>query len=239
MSSSATQTAANRYRFLAEAVAWRYRPQGFAVRRYVQEKLLRDPFYRGLFSAGRLPAEGVVLDLGCGRGIFLSLVASAQAQGLIGGGKRGVSARLVGIEINQNMAESARAALGDKAEIIQADLSSVVLPACRMAVLQDVLLGLSPEEQDKLLERAVAAVEAGGMLVLREIDAGKFWLSTGIKWVNGVASLFRRGEKQRFYPRSEAEWQQRLEALGLHIEKLPAGPGRVFLLAYKPGQRPA
>jgi SAM-dependent methyltransferase len=239
MSSSSTQTAANRFRFLAEAVAWRYRPQGFAVRRNVQEKLLSDAFYRVLFTGNCLAAEGLVLDLGCGRGIFLSLVASAQAQGLIGGGKRGVSVRLVGIEIDQNMAESARAALGDKAEIIQADLRSEALPGCRMAVLQDVLVYLRPEEQDKLLERLAAAVDAGGLLVLREADAGKFWLRTGIQLLNCAAGLFRRGEKQRLYPRSGAEWQQRLEALDLRIEKLPTGRGKVFLLACKPGKRPA
>ena len=98
MSSSATQSAANRFRFLAEAAAWRYRPQGALVRRRVREKLLRDPVCRWLLASARLPAEGLLLDLGCGEGAVLALLACAQSLGRPGDGKRGPGARLLGIE---------------------------------------------------------------------------------------------------------------------------------------------
>ena len=243
MSSSATQTAINRFRFLVESVVWRYHSQGLTVRRRVQEKLLHDPLYRGLFMANRLPAEGLVLDLGCGQGVFLGLVASAQSQRLTGVGKRRKDSRLVGIELDPVAAESARTALGEKAEIIIGDLRGTILPRCRTAVLQDVLVYLQTEEQDNLLEHLVAALEPGGMLILRELDAGVFWMQAGVRLVNGAASLFRRKEQRRLYPRSEAAWQQRLEALGLSVERLPeqqgTGYGKTLLLALKAESGPS
>lgn len=238
MSSSATQTAANRFRFLAEAVAWRYRAQGFAVPRLVRQTLLRDPFYRGLFAANRLPAEGLALDLGCGRGVFLGFLACAQTLGMAGGGKRGANSRLVGIERRPDLAESARAALDGQADIITGDLRSEPLPRCRLAVAQHVLRCLRPEEQDSLLERLAAALEDGGLLILHEIDAGACWQRAGLR----LSGLLLGRKKQRSHPRSAGEWQQRLESLGLRTERLPtdgwAGFGKALLLAHK-GRRDA
>jgi len=237
MSSSETQTAANRFRFLAEAVAWRYRPQGFAVRQLVRQKLSQDPFYRGLFAAGHLPAEGLVLDVGCGRGVFLALVACAQSLGMAGGGKRGADSRLVGIELRPEAAESARAALGDKADIITGDARGETFPPCRAAIVQDVLIYLRPEEQDSLLERLAAALEEGGLLILREADGGSFWRRTGIRLAGGLAGLLPGGKRERLHPRSGEEWKNRLESLGLRAEKIPAGGGAGFgkalLIAHK------
>jgi len=87
MSASETHTAANRFRFLAEAVAWRYRAQGFAVRWRVHKKLLRDPLYRELVAAGRLPTEGLCWTW-VAAGVFLALVVCAQTLGM-GGAENG------------------------------------------------------------------------------------------------------------------------------------------------------
>jgi len=78
----------------------------------------------------------------------------------------------MGIEPRPELAESARLALAGQAEIVTADPRHASLPACRTAVLLDVLLRLEREEQDRLLERLAAALEEGGRLILREPDAG-------------------------------------------------------------------
>jgi len=236
MSASETHTAANRFRFLAEAVAWRYRAQGFVVRWRVHKKLLRDPLYRELVAAGRLPTEGLVLDLGCGRGVFLALLVGAQALGMGGGGKRGAKLSLMGIEPRPELAESARLALAGQAEIVTADPRHAVLPACRTAVLLDVLLHLEREEQDRLLERLAAALEEGGRLILREPDAGAVGQWIIMRFWTGLPG---GGRRPRPHPRSGEEWQKRLESLGLQVESRVAeswmGFSKVLLTARKIG----
>lgn len=238
MSSPETQASHNRYLFLADAVAWRYRAQGFAVRRQVRAKLLRDPFYRALLLSNRLPADGSVLDLGCGRGIFLAFVASARALGMAGDGKRGSPPCLTGIESRPDQAESARLALAGLAEIISGDVRNIDLPPCRTAILQDVLLFLPPEAQDSLLSRLVAALEPGGLIILREPDAGVFWRNFIIRLAASAGSLFQGEKDKRPYPRSAEEWAIRLAALGLEVEKRPLEDGtwlsNTLLLAKKP-----
>lgn len=221
MSSPETQTAHNRFLFLVEAVAWRYRAQGFAVRREVRAKLLSDPFYRALVTSNWLPAEGKVLDLGCGRGVFLSLVASATAMGMSGSGRRGLAIDLTGVESHPELAESAKQALSGLAELITGNVLDIALPPCRTALLQDVLLYLTPAEQNLFLERLVESLEPGGLILLREPDASGFGMTSLIKLLAKTASVFRRETGKHPYPRSAKEWESRLASLGLQVESRP------------------
>lgn len=234
------QSAARRFRFLAEAAAWRYRAQGHAVRWAVLGRLLGDPFYREWLAATPPPAEGLLLDVGCGRGVGLALWASAQALGMAGGGKRGEEAlRLAGIEARPNLAESARLALGEKADIITADWRDTALPRCHVAALQDTLLFLEPDAQDLLLERLAAALAEGGLLILREVDADAFGHKFGLRIASNALGLFRGGQAGQLYPRSGEDWKKRLEALGLRVEARPlesgTGVAQALLLARKSG----
>lgn len=238
MSSNETQTAANRFRFLAEAAAWRYRPQGFAVRWLAQQKLVRDPFYRELLAGNCLPSAGTLLEVSCGRGILLALLVCAQTVGMAGGGKRLENIRLLGIEADPKLAESARLALLGQAEIILGDPLHADLPPCRVAVLHDALLCLPPDAQDRLLRRVVAGLEAGGLLILREPDADALARRVGVHLAVTALGLGRGQEKCHAYPRGQEEWIRQLESLGLAVESRPAvgaaGFAKVLLLARKP-----
>ncbi len=240
MSSADTQAALNRFRFLAEAVAWRYRAQGCVVHWRVRQSLLHDPFFRELVAANRLPPEGVLLDIGCGRGVFLALLACAQGLGMVEGGKRGTTMRLIGLESRREDAESARLALAGEAEIIVGDVRETRFPPCRTAIWEEALLDLEPEAQDKLLERVVSSLEEGGLLVLRALDAESFACRVAIglnRWALGLVSGERR---KRRLPRSGQEWKTRLELLGLHVETVPMKTGmgfcKMLLLARKPSR---
>jgi len=238
MSSPETQASDNRFRFLADAVAWRYRTQGIAIRWQVRAKLLRDPFYRTLAASDWLPKEGRILDLGCGRGELLALAASARSLGMAQDRKRGPQPSLTGIEACPRLAASAQLALSGLADIIAGDVRQIDLPPCRTAVLDETLLHFAPEEQDRLLERVTAALEPGGSIILREPDAGGLLEKTALRLATGISSLFQRQRGLRPYPRGAKEWNARLESLGLRPELHPAEdgiwPGKPWIAARKP-----
>lgn len=234
MSSSSTQTAANQFRFLADAVAWRYRPQGWAVCWQVRRRLLHDPFYRQLLAHSHLLSTGIVLDLGCGRGVLLALIASAQTLGMAGLGRRTQTAHLIGIEAAPVLADSARRALDGKADILSGELTRIALPCCSTAVLQDVLLYLPPPQQAQLLQRLVAELAPGGTILLCEPDAGTWLRQMGVRLAGLGLSLCGGPERRRAYPKSRADWTQQLAGLGLTVECLSANCGHVLLRADKP-----
>lgn len=237
MSASETQTAANRFRFLVEAVTWRYRAQGFAVRRIVRKQLLSDPIYREWLAAGVLPSEGLVLQLGCGRGVFLALMACSHTLGMGAGQKKGGRLQLMGVEQNADKAESARLALAERADILLSELPQATLPSCRMVVLLDVLRYLEAEAQDQLLERIAAALETDGYVMLREWDANGFWRRQLVRLLAMLEALQEGKRKRDIYPRSKEDWKKGLESLGLHVESRVTGSGiglsKILLTARK------
>ncbi len=218
MSTIDKQTIAKRFRFLCEAAAWRYRAQGIFVHRQVREQLERDPFYRDLLASNRLPLEGNIVALGCGRGILLALLASALGLGMVEGAKRGRKPRLVGMESRPDMAESARLALADEAEITACDLSSATLPSCRAVILQDVLLYLQPDGQDRLLESAALALEAEGLIVVRETVMDSLGCRLLVWIADRFLGLLPGASEKKRYRRNASEWKMRLESLGFNVE---------------------
>jgi SAM-dependent methyltransferase len=236
LSSAETQTAANRFRFLAEAAAWRYRAQGFWIQRAVRKELLREPFYRELLAAGRLPQEGLLLDLGCGRGILLALLACVYS-GAVGTSELRTKLRLSGIEQDAGKAEMARAALAGKADIITCALGDAAPPPCRAAIALDALFRLPTDQQDRLLECLSAALQEGGVLLLREPDAGAFGCRFGLRLLANLRGLLRGKRAGRIHPRSSEEWKQRLSDLGLRVESVQTGgkmaSAKVLLMAKK------
>lgn len=229
MSTPETLSANNRFRFLTEATVWLYRSQGVFARLMVREKLLDDPFYRELLASNCLPTEGVALDLGCGRGVFLALWARALALGMAGGQQRGGKPRLLGIDNNAEAAESARLALAGDAEIITGDIRSETLPNCRLAIVKDVLLFLEPDEQVKLLGRIAGSLDAGGCIILREPDAAAWGYWTVGKLPGNPLGLIYGDRKQRLYPRSSVEWKDILQSFDLQVDNFPINNEKLFL----------
>ncbi len=137
-----------------------------------------------------LPGEGRLLDLGCGRGILLSLLVTARERydrGLYPEGWAPPPAlRLHGIEGGEKPASAARQALEEEAEIVTADLRDADFPAADAVLLLDVLHYLPAAGQEELLARAAAALEPGGLLLIRDADAAAGWRFTATR-VPGAA----------------------------------------------------
>lgn len=217
---------------LIEETARRYLESGMFHWEFARGKLRRDPVYLQLLKQGLLPDEGRLLDLGCGRGILLSLLVTARdrlARGLHPEGWPPPSRlQLVGIESSLHAATAARNALGAGADILVADLAEAPLPPARAALLLDVLHYLPAPAQEELLARVAAALEPGGLLLIRDADAAAGWRFTATRVQERACALARRHWRQRFHYRSAAQWRRLLESTGFQVDVQPMAEGTPY-----------
>jgi uncharacterized protein (DUF2062 family)/trans-aconitate methyltransferase len=229
---------------LIEEAARPYLACGVFDWEFVRGKLRYDPLYLSLLRRGGLPAEGRLLDLGCGRGILLALLVAAREQArreALPEGWPPPPADLVlhGIEGRPKTAATATAALAGAATIATADLATAPLPAARAVLLLDVLHYLPAAAQARLLERAAACLEPGGVLLMREPDAAGGLRFLATRLAERLCALARGHLRQRFHYRSAAAWRELLATCGLGVsdaEPLSAGTpyANVLLAARRP-----
>jgi len=218
---------------LLEEAACPYLKPGIFDWEFVRGKLRHDPLYFSLLRRGFLPAEGTLLDLGCGRGIVFALVLAAHVQSAKGKYPEDwapppLHLAFHGIEGRPKVAEAAREALEGKAVIEDADLRTAGYPPADAILLLDVLHYLPAAEQEAVLAKAAAVLRPGGVLLLRDADAAAGWRFTATRLQERFSALLRRHWKQRFHFRSAAEWTQLLERLGLTVDLQPMGMGTPY-----------
>jgi trans-aconitate 2-methyltransferase len=114
----------------------------------------------------RLPLRGdeVVLDAGCGAGRVTALLVErldAAAAAQPEGDRRG---RVIAVDAAPSMVDRARAALGQRATVLQADLLDLRLPEPVDAVFSNAVFHWVLDH-DRLFERLLAALRPGGRLV--------------------------------------------------------------------------
>jgi len=231
---------------LREAASELYLEAGMSHWEFVRGKLHFDPVYRRLLAEGLLPRPGRLVDLGCGRGSLLALlgrvdatVAAEASAGAEAGGPTRPGDRYVGVELSARLVRVACIALGEIAEIRQADLEECEVPPCSTAVLLDVLHYLPEEAQEDLLRRTAEALAPSGLLVVREADAGGGFRYALTRASERLRALSRGHVGQRFRYRKRAAWHALIASQGLAVEDLDAAEGtpfsNVLFLARKPG----
>ena len=218
---------------LIEEGARRYKDVGMFHWEFVRGKLRHDPLYFNLLRRGFLPPEGLLLDLGCGRGILFSLLLAARglhAKGTYPSDWAPPPPSLTfhGIEGRPKTAEAAREALSGEAHIETGDLRTAGFPQADAILLLDVLHYLPAEAQEALLARIAAALAPGGVLLIRDADAAAGWRFTATRLQERLSALARRDFRQRFHYRSAADWQNLLEKQGLTVDVQPMGMGTPY-----------
>ncbi len=177
-------------------------------------KLRGDRVYREVLRDVPLPRSGRIVDLGCGRGLMLAVLAAERDLAPAG---HAPAWDLIGLEYRSRIVRIGRRALAGKAVIEEADLSACELPACRVALLFDVLHLLPEETQASLLERLRGAVEPGGLLVVREADAAGGWRFHVGQGLNRMMALVQGRWGRRFHFRSAAGWAEFLRQSGFEV----------------------
>jgi uncharacterized protein (DUF2062 family) len=229
------------------AAADRYVESGVFAWESANGKLRLDPVYREVLREGMLPDEGVLVDLGCGRGLMLSLLASARDCWRNGQWPEGwppppTRLSLRGVELRPHIAADASRALQGEAIVDAGDARTFDLPAVRAVLLFDVLHMLPYDQQDRILTRVVSALEPGGVLVVREANAAGGWRMRVIQLANWCKGLFEGDPGRRFHFRSTREWIARFGQLGLTVRACPldehAPMANVLFEARRPVERP-
>jgi SAM-dependent methyltransferase len=140
------------------------------------------PFER---LAAFVPSTGLIVDLGCGHGLFANALALEAPRRCI-----------VGVELSTRKLLAARAtqsaaltpapspAIGrgetvaGQVHFVQGDLlANPVVGPCRAMLLIDVLYLFTPHQQEQILCMCSERLEPGGVLVLKTMDTLPRWKS--------------------------------------------------------------
>ena len=202
---------------LREEAARRYLEAGISHWEFVRGKLRHDPLYREVL-AGPLPLDGVLLDLGCGRGILLTLLLVSRPR----------NPTLVGVESRPSLAAVARMATAGGARILDADVTTVELPRARAVMIFDLLHYLSAAEQERLIRRATAALEPGGVMLIREPDRARTLRFLSTRVGERLCCVLRGEWRRRLHYRRAEAWCALLRQEGLSVTTHAAWGGTPF-----------
>jgi SAM-dependent methyltransferase len=211
----------------------RYVTTSITAWEFARGKLRGDPLYRTVLTAGILPSGGGLADIGCGQALMLALLAEAADDWRSGTWPASLPSppvfdNLVGIELRPRVASIARRALAGSAEIIQADARHHVVRDCTAVLLFDVLHLMPAADQDRLLRSISDALAPGGVILVREADAGAGWRFQTVRAGNRLKALIFGRWGQRFHFRSAREWTLWFERAGFHVARRGAGGGTPF-----------
>ena len=223
---------------LVRAASAYYRPAGRFALHSARGKLAGDPVYAAVLREGLLPAGGHLLDLGCGQGLLAAWLLAAQAHHALGQGwpqgwpaPPGLSA-YTGVEVNPQEVRRARAAFaldtGIPLRVVHGDIRDVDYGAPHAIALLDVLHYLDRAAQERVLQRARAALRPGGRLLMRIGDGAAGFGCTFSKAFDSTVALLRRRRWIRLHCRPAAEWSRHLQALGCSVRRLPQAAGTPF-----------
>jgi uncharacterized protein (DUF2062 family) len=221
------------FQLLVRRASDRFLDSGITAWEFARGKLSGDPVYAAALGAELPAATGTLLDIGCGQGLTLALVAEAQdtaAQGTWDTTRPDPPqfARLVGIELRPRMAHIATRALEHEADIVIGDARHASLPPADVVLLFDVLHMMPEPDQRELLKAIRAAMPPTGRLLVREADATAGWRFGMVRIGNRLKALVTGHWRQRFHFRSKAAWRRLLHEEGFEPHVQPMGEGTPF-----------
>jgi uncharacterized protein (DUF2062 family)/SAM-dependent methyltransferase len=206
----------------------RYVNDSITAWEFARGKLRGDPLYRAVIDDGLLPSGGTLVDIGCGQGLMLAVLAEAAASADPARSSTPVFARMVGVEIRPRIAALAREALNGDATIIESDARQLEPSAARVVLLFDVLHLMSRDEQEQLLAAIARAIEPAGVVLIREADASAGWRFRAVRVGNQIKAWTAGVRRQRFHFRSRAAWMECFSRHGFDAEVRPMGEGTPF-----------
>jgi uncharacterized protein (DUF2062 family)/SAM-dependent methyltransferase len=210
----------------------RYVSTSITAWEFARGKMRGDPLYRTVLMAHVLPSGGVLVDVGCGQGLVLALLAEAAIAWREGTWTDPVPppmfTELLGIETRPRVASIARRALGGDATIVTGDARVHVPANCRVVLFFDVLHMMAKEDQERLLHDMAKALEPGGVMLVREADAAAGLRFRAVRVGNRLKAVVFGHWRQTFHFRTAGEWRSCFARAGFEVHARASGEGTPF-----------
>ncbi len=220
------------FRALVRRASDRYVSTSITAWEFARGKMRGDPLYRTVLLSGVFPSGGTALDVGCGQGLMLALLAEGAAEwrrgSWLGAAPPPVFDNLIGIEMRPRVASLARVALAGDATIMTGDARTHAPMRCRAVFFFDVLHLMPFDDQEQLLMTMARALEPGGMMLVREADAAAGWRFQAVALGNRLKAVLFGRWKQTFHFRSAKDWTQCFSTAGFDVQTKSTGDGTPF-----------
>ncbi len=184
-----------------------FRGRGLMTNLYLRIKLRICPV---LAIETYLPAEGRVIDLGCGSGLMAAIY-------MLGSDRR----RVTGFDLDPEKVAAARR-LEERwpsLEFHEADLTAFRPPEAQALTIVDVLYLIPFAAQEEILKWGWESLPSGGVLLLKDMDTRPAWKAIWNSFQETLAVKvlgFTLGGK--FYFRPEEDYRRLLERLGFEVQ---------------------
>jgi SAM-dependent methyltransferase len=221
------------YKELVAAASRRYEPDDRYARYFARGKLGGDPVFRHLLEQGLFPANGSILDLGCGQGVLEALLLAAREAALRNewpqAWPRPPEPRAMrGIDLVERDVKRARIAAEGHGQFITGDIRDSDFGRADAVVLLDVIHYVDFAEQEVVLQRVRHALHEGGVLLLRVAELSGGWRYRYTAAIDRLAMALRGHRLPRLWNRPLPDWLRHLEALGFSVEVRPMSAGTWF-----------
>lgn len=172
--------------------------------------------------AALVPSQGVIVDLGCGHGLFAQLLA-----------RQSPTREVIGVDL-----DSHKIALAEQLTVNRDlpnlrfsanDIAKTDMPPAQAVTILDVFYLVPYAIQEQLLAVCAKKLAPGGVIVLKEMAERPRW-KVWLNWLEEtlavrVLGITARAESTRFYFRSRAEWGTLFEKLGFTVQTVPLDHG--------------
>jgi cyclopropane fatty-acyl-phospholipid synthase-like methyltransferase len=167
-----------------------------------------------------LPGGERLLDLGCGAGLTLAILAEARACTKTGAWAPGLGTpalyeRMTGIDVRPRVVRIARQALADAGEIMEGEARGLVSSRYDAVLICDVLHMMAFGEQEQILDAVRSWLSEGGVVIVRVADAAGRWRFRAAAIANRLKAIVLGQWRQDFYFRTEREWLELFTKHGL------------------------
>jgi ubiquinone/menaquinone biosynthesis C-methylase UbiE len=159
-----------------------------------------------------VPANGVMIDLGCGHGLWTMLMAHLRPH-----------ASILGIDPDENKikiaTEVATSAGIGNVHFEVGYLQDFTLPCCDLVSIIDVMYVIPFDLQIQVVKLISASLQSGGKLLLKEMSftpAWKYRFNQLEEWLAG--RVLGRAYGAKIYYRKEASWERILSDSGMNVQ---------------------